>query len=298
MGFFTGHCWPPRNQLRIRAVQGATWKVNLRGAITVHATRKQCLYYECHSPDSLWATYFRSLLYSLQSNHPRVLYPFISVTILPLRPPSSPLLLMFLGHRAKWEESHENPGLIQNICWNLPQVLGSQLAGHPASQRTESSHLTLGGAPGKERCLSMVFQRQQVDRWKSEDSEARGRKTFERQPCCVPEVMGIVTLGCQHNEEHSGVKRGLVMHSTLTRLPTQGTVLDLLRLSHFSSQLALQQAALHGLQTPAHKYSLAESHFTPVPGAPCSLFQGFLAWQLVSVNCGVRLWSGGDRGNL
>lgn len=56
--------------------------------------------------------------------------------------------------------------------------------GHPESQRTESSHLTLRGTPDKEHCFSLVFARQLLDQWRSEDSGAGERKTSGTEPSC------------------------------------------------------------------------------------------------------------------
>lgn len=87
----------------------------------------------------------------------------------PYIPPALHFCSCFLGIG----QSERSP--MRTLAWyrisaeTYPRCWAVNLAGHPASQRTESSHLTLGGAPGKERCLSMVFQRQQVGRWKSED---------------------------------------------------------------------------------------------------------------------------------
>lgn len=110
MGFFRRYCWPPKNQLCIRAVQSATWKVNLQGAITVHAARKQCPYHKCHSPYCLWSTYSRSPLCFFQSNHPRALDPFI-LTIWPWFPPAL--------HFCSWllDIGQSDRGLTRTMAW-------------------------------------------------------------------------------------------------------------------------------------------------------------------------------------
>lgn len=109
MGFFMRHRWPPRNQLHIRAVQNATWKVNLEGAITVHTTRKRSLYGKYHSLDHLQATYSRSPLCFLQLNYPKVL----NLSPFSLYNPDFPLLLIALG----LGQSESGPTRTRAGCW-------------------------------------------------------------------------------------------------------------------------------------------------------------------------------------
>lgn len=128
MGFFVRHCWPPRNQLHTRAAQNATWKVNLQGAKTVHATRKQSLYGNTILPTICKPHILDTLSAPLQLNYPQAFNPFLILTVLSWLHPSFPLGHMVAGLQAKWEGPHRNPAWVVIICWNLPQELGSQFS--------------------------------------------------------------------------------------------------------------------------------------------------------------------------
>lgn len=113
--------WPSRNQLHIRTVQPAAWKVNLQGAVTVHTARKQPLSCEYHCPDYLQATYSPSPLCFLPSNYSKASDLLTALSALPW----FSLLLHFcsqlLGLGPNERAPHKNPGLILIICRNCPQ---------------------------------------------------------------------------------------------------------------------------------------------------------------------------------
>lgn len=144
------------------------------------------------------------------------LYHFIAITILPSCPSSSPLLLMTVGHRAKWEVSYENLGLRRVI-----------------RKVREQSPLTWPSVLHQTRNIASQWFLWD-NYWTNGDLKTLGQeggKPLGQSP--------LVTFGCQHNEKHAGVKQGLVMLGAPMCLSNQGTVLDLLCLSHFLLQLAL-----------------------------------------------------------
>lgn len=146
MGFFVRHRWPPRNQFCIRAVQNATWKVNLQGAITVHTWKLSC-YGGTILPDRLQAMSSGSPLHSLQLDFSQTFHPLISLTVLSWCHPSFPLLCMVAGFRTTWEGPPGTPSWMVLVPWNLPQELGSQfhrslyLSDLPTRTGVERSHL-------------------------------------------------------------------------------------------------------------------------------------------------------------
>lgn len=225
------HHWPPRNQLCIRAAQNATGKVNLQGAITAHTTGKWPLYCECHSPDHLQATNSRSPLCFLQLNYPKA---SDSLTFLTLRfsfPPGSSLSLILLGLG-----QHER-GLTKTWawCWVFAKMYSRHgavsLAGHPTSKWYTwewTSHQSF-------LVHQIVFERQQLNPWRPEASEAGEKISYWEGP-----------LLCHWRDEnfdpwHYEIKQSV--DSLPMSLPIQGSVPDLLCLSCFFFQLVLQQTS-------------------------------------------------------
>lgn len=291
MGFFMRHCWLPRNQLHVRAMQNATWKVNLQGTITVHTTRKLSRYCEYHSPDHLDTTYSRSPLCFLQSNYLKAFDPFIILTALPWFPLDFHFCAQLLGIKQR-----EAPSLMLSICWNLLQELGGHFS---RSSGKYVMYMTKQTLPIQSLVVQRtVFQRQQLDWWRLEASEAGERKSYWegaqmyhwRDGSCDPRLPAL--SGTLRNK--SRTHHGFCSHESACPRHSIESALSHLILA----PAGIAASCSVWVKTTSHRYNLAASHLTPMLVTSCSPFQDYFAQQLARVIWGVKFWLGKNRGNL